>query len=105
MRLLVSGGAGYVGSVTAALLVEAGHEVTVVDDLSTGHRDAVPAGAKFRHADLLDARQLADVLRSSPSFDAVLHFAARSLVGGSVEEPARYFRHNITTTANLLAPM
>jgi UDP-glucose 4-epimerase len=105
MRLLVSGGAGYVGSVTAALLVEAGHEVTVVDDLSTGHRDAVPVGAAFRHADLLDARQLGDVLRAVGPIDAVLHFAARSLVGESVEEPVRYFRHNITTTANLLEAM
>ena len=105
MRLLVSGGAGYIGSVTSALLVEAGHEVTVVDDLSTGHRDAVPAGAVFRHADLLDPRQLADVLRATGPVDAVLHFAARSLVGESVAEPVRYFRHNITTTANLLDAM
>jgi UDP-glucose 4-epimerase len=105
MRLLVSGGAGYIGSVTSALLVEAGHEVTVVDDLSTGHRDAVPAGAAFRHADLLDPRQLADVLRAVGPVDAVLHFAARSLVGESVAEPVRYFRHNITTTANLLDAM
>src|SRR5947208_17154454 len=99
MRLLVIGGAGYVGSVTAAVLVEAGHDVTVVDDLSTGHRDAVPSGATFRHADLLDPRQLADVVKATGPFDAVLHFAARSLVGESVAEPVRYFRHNITTTA------
>jgi UDP-glucose 4-epimerase len=105
MRLLVSGGAGYVGSVTAALLVEAGHEVVVVDDLSTGHRDAVPAGASFRHADLLDQRQLGDVLREVGKIDAILHFAARSVVGESVAEPVRYFRHNITTTANLLEAM
>jgi UDP-glucose 4-epimerase len=105
MRLLVSGGAGYVGSVTAAVLVDAGHEVIVVDDLSTGHRDAVPSGASFRHADLLDQRQLGDVLRSVGQVDAILHFAARSLVGESVAEPARYFRHNITTTANLLEAM
>jgi len=108
MRLLVIGGAGYVGSVTSAVLVEAGHDVTVVDDLSTGHRDAVPAGAAFRHADVLDQRQLGDVLRdltAAGPVDAILHFAARSLVGESVSEPARYFRHNITTTANLLEAM
>ncbi|WP_194895374.1 UDP-glucose 4-epimerase GalE [Catenulispora pinisilvae] len=108
MRLLVIGGAGYVGSVTSAVLVEAGHEVTVVDDLSTGHRDAVPAGAAFRHADVLDQRQLGDVLRdvtAAGPIEAILHFAARSLVGESVAEPARYFRHNITTTANLLEAM
>ncbi|MFL6117086.1 MAG: UDP-glucose 4-epimerase GalE [Catenulispora sp.] len=108
MRLLVTGGAGYVGSVTAAVLVRAGHDVTVVDDLSTGHRDAVPTGAAFHHADLLDQRQLGDVLRTVTAagpIDAILHFAARSLVGESVAEPARYFRHNITTTANLLEAM
>ncbi|GAA2059796.1 UDP-glucose 4-epimerase GalE [Catenulispora yoronensis] len=108
MRLLVIGGAGYVGSVTAAVLVRAGHDVTVVDDLSTGHRDAVPAGAAFRHADVLDERQLGDVLRAVTAdgpIDAVLHFAARSLVGESVSEPARYFRHNIVSTANLLEAM
>lgn len=108
MRLLVIGGAGYVGSVTSAVLVEAGHDVTVVDDLSTGHRDAVPAGAAFKHADVLDQRQLGDVLRDVTAqgpVDAILHFAARSLVGESVAEPARYFRHNITTTANLLEAM
>jgi UDP-glucose 4-epimerase len=108
MRLLVIGGAGYVGSVTSAVLVEAGHDVTVVDDLSTGHRDAVPAGAAFRHADVLDQRQLGDVLRdltAAGPIVAILHFAARSLVGESVAEPARYFRHNITTTANLLEAM
>lgn len=105
MRLIVAGGAGFVGSVTTALLVEAGHEVTVLDDLSTGHRDAVPGGAAFRHVDILDPHALNDVLRGLPQQDALLHFAARSLVGESVAEPVRYFRHNITTTANLLEAM
>lgn len=105
MRLLVTGGAGYVGSAVTAMLLESGHQVTVLDDLSTGHRDAVPAGAAFHHGDLLDPRTLTEVTRGSADFDAVLHFAARSLVGESVAEPARYFRHNVTTTANLVDAM
>src|SRR4030095_9278900 len=80
VKLLVTGGAGYIGSVCAAHLVEAGHEVTVLDDLSTGHEDAVPDGARFVQADLGDA---ADELLAE-GFDGVLHFAARSLVGESV---------------------
>lgn len=105
MRLLVTGGAGYVGSAVTAMLLEAGHHVTVVDDLSTGHRDAVPDGAAFHHGDILDPRTLIAATRGVPTFDAVLHFAARSLVGESVVEPARYFRHNISTTANLIDAM
>ncbi len=105
MRLLVTGGAGYVGSVVAALLVESGHDVTVVDDLSRGHRSSVPIGAEFQHADLLDPHALAAVLRARERFDAVLHFAALSLVGESAVEPVKYFRHNVTTTANLIDAM
>jgi UDP-glucose 4-epimerase len=105
MRLLVTGGAGYVGSVVAALLLESGHEVTVVDDLSLGNRDAVPEGAQFHHADLLDARALTPLLRRAPDFDAIVHLAALSRVGESAAEPVRYFRHNVTTTANLVEAM
>src|SRR5690606_12187086 len=76
MKLLVTGGAGYIGSVVAALLAEAGHAVTVLDDLPTGHRDAVPEGASFTEASVVDAAAVLD-----PSYDAVLHFAAKSLVG------------------------
>ncbi|MGH8829197.1 MAG: NAD-dependent epimerase/dehydratase family protein, partial [Jiangellaceae bacterium] len=84
MKLLVTGGAGYIGSVVSAQLLDAGHEVVVLDDLSTGHRDAVPSGAVFVQAPV---DQASDVL--DRSFDAVLHFAARSLVGESVAEPSR----------------
>ena len=80
MKLLVTGGAGYVGSVNAAHLVAAGHEVVVLDDLSTGHRDAVPTEARFIEADLATAAD--EVL--AEGFDGVLHFAAKSLVGESV---------------------
>lgn len=99
MRLLVTGGAGYVGSVTTAVLLEAGHTVTVLDDLSTGHRDAVPAGAAFVRADVTHADQ---VLAAAQPYDGVLHFAARSLVGDSVTDPAQYWHANVGGTLALL---
>jgi UDP-glucose 4-epimerase len=101
VKLLVTGGAGYVGSVCAAHLVEHGHEVTVLDDLSTGHQDAVPDGARFVQADLGDA---ADELLAE-GFDGVLHFAARSLVGESVVRPELYWYGNVVTTLRLLEAM
>ncbi|UGQ13742.1 UDP-glucose 4-epimerase GalE [Yinghuangia sp. ASG 101] len=97
MRLLVTGGAGYIGSVTTAVLLEAGHDVTVLDDLSTGHRDAVPAGAGFVEADVTDAGR---VLAAAP-YDGILHFAARSLVGDSVADPAPYWHTNVAGTLAL----
>src|SRR4051812_15780401 len=103
MDVLVTGGTGYVGSVVAALLLESGHDVTVVDDLSTGHADAVPDGARFVKADLLDRDVVLDGLTSG--FDAVVHLAARSLVGESARMPELYFRHNVGAAANLLDAM
>ncbi|HEX8770244.1 MAG TPA: NAD-dependent epimerase/dehydratase family protein, partial [Acidimicrobiales bacterium] len=99
MKLLVLGGAGYIGSIVAAHLLEGGHDVTVGDNLSKGHFDAVADGATFVEVDLLDAPELAGVV---DGHDAVLHFAALSLVGESVEEPLRYFRTNVAGTLNLL---
>ena len=98
MKLLVTGGAGYVGSVCAARLLENGHDVTVVDDLSTGHADAVPAGAEFVQADLADTagQLLAD------GYDGVLHFAAKSLVGESMQDPDKYWQGNVVTSLRLL---
>jgi UDP-glucose 4-epimerase len=101
VKLLVTGGAGYVGSVCAAHLVAAGHEVVVLDDLSTGHLDAVPEGAGFVEADLGDAAD--DVLAGG--FDGVLHFAARSLVGESVQRPELYWSGNVVTSLRLLEAM
>jgi UDP-glucose 4-epimerase len=98
VKLLVTGGAGYVGSVCAAHLVDAGHDVTVLDDLSTGHKDAVPDGARFVEADLADAAD--DVL--ADGFDGVLHFAAKSLVGESVQRPELYWNGNVVTSFRLL---
>jgi UDP-glucose 4-epimerase len=101
MRVLVTGGAGYIGSVVAAQLVAAGHEVAVLDDLSTGYADAVPAGAQFIKGTLRDCA--AEVLADGT--DAVLHFAAKSLVGESVAEPARYWSANLGGTIALLEAM
>lgn len=101
MKLLVTGGAGYVGSVCAARLVEAGHDVVVVDDLSTGHADAVPDGCKFVEADIAEAAS--DLL--AESFDGVLHFAAKSLVGESMENPQKYWQGNVVTSLRLLDAM
>src|SRR3712207_1837751 len=101
MRVLVAGGAGYIGSVVTAALLEGGHEVTVLDDLSTGHADAVPSGARFVQASLHDsAPVLADVRP-----EAVLHFAAKSLVGESQVEPEIYWDTNVSGTLALLEAM
>jgi UDP-glucose 4-epimerase len=101
MKLLVTGGAGYIGSVVAAKLLEAGHEVVVLDDCSTGHADAVPSGVPLVRATLRDAA--GDVL--SEGFDGVLHFAAKSLVGESVEKPGLYWDKNLGESLALLDAM
>jgi UDP-glucose 4-epimerase len=103
VRLLVTGGAGYIGSVVTRQLLDAGHVVTVLDDLSTGHADAVPDGATFVQGSLLDRANLAGLL--GQSFDGVLHFAAKSLVGESMEHPGRYWRNNVGGTLELLDAM
>jgi UDP-glucose 4-epimerase len=101
MKLLVTGGAGYIGSVVSARLLEAGHEVVVLDDCSTGHADAVPSGARLVRATLREAA--GDVL--SDGFDGVLHFAAKSLVGESVEKPGLYWDKNLGESLALLEAM
>jgi UDP-glucose 4-epimerase len=101
MKLLVTGGAGYVGSVVTGHLLEAGHDVTVLDDLSTGHRDAVSANARFVRADLSDA----GLVLSEGGFDGVLHFAAKSLVAESTRDPGLYWRTNVSGTRALLDAM
>ncbi|HCU95518.1 MAG TPA: UDP-glucose 4-epimerase GalE [Actinobacteria bacterium] len=101
MKLLVTGGAGYIGSVVAAMLLAEGHEVIVLDDESTGHADAVPAGATYVRGTIQDRAR--DVLADGA--DAVLHFAAKSLVAESVARPALYWRHNLGGTLALLEAM
>src|ERR1700712_2461058 len=101
MRVLVAGGAGYIGSVVTAALLQGGHEVTVLDDLSTGHADAVPEGAAFVRASLHDSGPvLAEVLP-----EAVLHFAAKSLVGASQQQPEDYWHTNVAGSLALLEAM
>jgi UDP-glucose 4-epimerase len=100
---LVTGGAGYIGSVVAKHLRDVGHEVVVLDNLSKGHRDTVPRGEPFELVDLLDGEALRALVRTG--FDAVLHFAALSIVGDSVRDPVRYFRTNVGGTLNLLEAM
>ncbi|OFP24983.1 UDP-glucose 4-epimerase GalE [Corynebacterium sp. HMSC066C02] len=102
MKLLVTGGAGYVGSVCAAVLVEKGHDVTIIDNFSTGNREAIPEKARLVEGDVADVAR--EVL-SEGGFEGVLHFAARSLVGESVEAPADYWQHNVVTTLKLLNAM
>ncbi|MEX3516064.1 UDP-glucose 4-epimerase GalE [Corynebacterium camporealensis] len=102
MKLLVTGGAGYVGSVCAAVLIEASHDVTIIDNFSTGNREAVHPQATLVEGDVAD--KAAEVL-GSDSFDGVIHFAARSLVGESVEKPEEYWQHNVVTTLQLLNAM
>jgi UDP-glucose 4-epimerase len=102
MKALVTGGAGYIGSVVAKQLLAAGHEVRVLDDLSRGHAAAVPDGAEHVAASLLEPAALAEPLAG---IDAVLHFAALSLVAESVEHPERYWHNNVGGTRNLLDAM
>ena len=99
-KYLVTGGAGYVGSVVAQHLLEAGHEVTVLDNLSTGFREGVPSGAAFVEGNIRDAAKWLD-----PSYDAVLHFAASSQVGESVVKPEKYWDNNVGGTMALLGAM
>jgi UDP-glucose 4-epimerase len=101
LRLLVTGGAGYIGSVVAAQLIAAGNDVVVLDDLSTGHADAVPRGARFVRGDL--RTDAAEALAGG--VDAVVHFAAKSLVGESVANPGLYWNSNLGGTLALLEAM
>lgn len=103
MKLLVTGGAGYIGSVVAEALLARGHEVVVLDNVSTGHRDAVPSGAHFVEGDVRDAAALARALDRHT--DAVLHFAASSVVAESVQRPLDYFDNNIGGAVSLLRAM
>jgi UDP-glucose 4-epimerase len=102
MNVLVTGGAGYIGSVTAELLLRSGHQVTIFDNLSQGHREAIPKGAKFEEADLLDLRAVRKIFGARRP-DAVLHFAAHSQVAESMREPWKYLSANVTAGLNAMS--
>lgn len=104
MRVLVTGGAGYIGSVVTEELVNDGHNVVVYDNLSKGHRGAVVDGAAFVEGDLFEADKLRGTL-SNHRINAVIHMAASSLVGESVEKPAKYFQNNVVAGLVLLDAM
>jgi len=104
MKVLVTGGAGYIGSVVTEELVRDGHDVVVYDSLYKGHRKAVVEGAAFVHADLADAQTLRETL-AERQIDAVVHMAADSLVGESCEQPARYYQNNVINGLILLEAM
>jgi UDP-glucose 4-epimerase len=104
MKIFVVGGAGYIGSVCAEQLIEAGHDVTIFDNLSEGHRAAVDPRAEFIESDLQDRQSIESSLsRAHP--DAVMHFAANALVGESMQNPSKYFRNNVGHGLNLLDAM
>lgn len=102
--ILVTGGAGYIGSHTVQLLVDEGYEVIVYDNLSKGYRQFVPSGVHFHKGDLKDVSVLEEVFRGH-AIDAVVHFAADSLVSESMEKPAKYYENNVVGTMNLLNMM
>jgi UDP-glucose 4-epimerase len=104
MKLLVTGGAGYIGSVVSEAALAAGHTVTAIDTLAEGHATAVPPGARFVHADAGDPRVL-DAVLARAGFDAVVHLAAETTIALSMTDPARYFSNNVGTTLALLEGM
>jgi UDP-glucose 4-epimerase len=101
MNILVTGGAGYIGSATAEALIKAGHQVTVYDSLVTGHLAAVPDGATFIQADLSDSHALAEAL-TKQKFDAIMHFAAFIEAGESMKDPGRFYNNNFTNSVVLM---
>ena len=102
MKILVTGGAGYIGSIVASELIKLNHEVVILDNLSTGHIAAIPKSAHFIQGDVLDPNAVAAALSG---VDAVIHFAAKSLVGESVAKPDLYWNNNLEGTRNLLDQM
>ena len=102
MKVLVLGGAGYIGSHTVYKLIEEGHDVVVFDNLETGYIEAVHPQAKFYKGDLRNRPEIDNVLDSEPGIDAVIHFAANSLVGESMVNPLKYYDNNVYGTKVLL---
>jgi UDP-glucose 4-epimerase len=104
MNILVTGGAGYIGSVVTEELLKDGHGVVVYDNLSKGHRESVPEEAVFVEADIADTEKLTETFRAN-EVEAVIHMAASSLVGESVQEPLKYYKNNVVAGLSLLEAM
>src|SRR3970282_2261317 len=101
MRILVTGGAGYIGAATARALIRAGHTVTIVDSLIKGHRNAIPKAAQFVQADLGDRDKISSLL-ARQSCDAIMHFAAFMEAGESMQDPGRFFENNFSNSLSLI---
>jgi len=101
MKIFVTGGAGYIGSICVEQLLDLGHEVTVFDNLSEGHRRAIDPRAKLIEGDLMDREKIFDAMRETKP-EAAMHFAANALVGESMVNPSKYFRNNVCGGLNLL---
>jgi UDP-glucose 4-epimerase len=104
VKILVAGGAGYIGSICSELLIDEGHEVAIFDNLTEGHRRAVDPRAELIEGDLSDRAQIEAALKRTKA-EAVMHFAASALVGESMENPSKYFRNNVSNGLNLLDAM
>ena len=104
MKILVTGGAGYIGSVCVEDLLNRGHDVTVFDNLTEGHKKAIDRRANFVQGDLADKPALSDLMRTAQP-EAVMHFAAHALVGESMQNPYKYFYNNVSCGLNLLHAM
>ena len=104
MKILVTGGSGYIGSVTVRRLLAAGHEVAIFDNLERGHRETIPAGVRLTVGDLRNQGEILAAMKAEKP-DAVMHFAAYALVGESMRSPELYFENNVGGGMNLLAAM
>src|ERR1700676_801003 len=104
MKILVVGGAGYIGSICSEVLLDEGHDVAIFDNLTEGHRKAIDSRAQFFEGDLSDRRAIETSLGTARP-DAVMHFAASALVGESMHDPSKYFRNNVANGLNLLDAM
>ena len=104
MKIAVTGGAGYIGSVCVELLCDAGHEVVVIDNLSEGHRSAVDSRAALEVADLAETERLTGIFKECAA-EAVIHYAANALVGESMTDPGKYYRNNVGGGLSLLEAM